>query len=84
MHKTQMGYSVDLASPLHYTEAMPRDEEKAQERGFYRYSLRVPLALYAQVEATSAQHRRSVHEQILWYIEQGIARERERRGDESS
>jgi len=58
---------------------MPRDEEKAQERGFYRYSLRVPLSLYGHVEAASKRDRRSVHEQILWYIEQGIAQERESR-----
>jgi len=73
-----MGY---IASPRHqpcYNTHMPgkhqRKQEQAEERGFYRLSVRMPVEVQAELERISEDEGRSLNAQIVWcmraYIEQ--------------
>jgi len=65
---------IQMASKIGYTEGMPRKQEQAEERGFYRLSVRMPTEVQGELERASEEEGRSLNAQIIWicrqYIEQ--------------
>jgi hypothetical protein len=51
-----------------------------EERGYHRFSLRIPPDIKEALDEARADEERSLHEQIMFYIRQGLrARRRQPR-----